>query len=118
MKIAKHIPLYALVFLLMAGASFATDIGTYRIPEQVSFAGKTIEPGSYLIQIVEGQDGTYLQLSKGGEVVQKDLAIVIPARSKVGRPQVEIARIANQEFLRIRIRSGENYYYAYMERSK
>ena len=108
--------LFAFLLLLFTGIyGFATDIGTYRIPERVDYAGVAVEPGMYMIQIVDGAEGPYLQLSKGGNVVAKDLAIVIPARG-TGRTAVQIARITGQEFLRIRVRSGENWYYAYLER--
>ena len=107
-----------LVFLVStAVTSFAVDVGNHKIPRRVEFAGKVIEPGMYNVQIVDGQEGPYIQLSKGGEVVQKDLAIVIPARGNVSRPQVQIAKVVGQEFYRIRIRSGENWYYAYMKAS-
>ena len=105
------------LLLLLAGIhAFATDIGNYRIPERVMYAGQTVEPGAYTISIVDGEEGPYLQLSKGGNVVAKDLAIVIPAKGPAGKPQVQIARITGQEFLRIRVRSGANWYYAYLLR--
>jgi hypothetical protein len=107
--------LVAVLLISLSGFCVAEDIGNHRIPARVDFAGKVIEPGTYNVQIVEGSEGPYIQLSKDGEVVQKDLAIVIPARGSVSRPQVQVAKIAGQEFVRIRIRSGENWYYAYME---
>lgn len=112
---------YCLVFVFLVSSAlltFAADVGNYRIPARVDFAGKVIEPGMYTVQIVDGEEGPYIQLSKGGEVVQKDLAIVIPARGTVSRPQVQIAKVVNQEFYRIRIRSGDKWYYAYMEKAK
>lgn len=112
---------YCLVFVFVVSSAlftFAVDVGNYRIPKRVEFAGKTIEPGMYTVQIVDGEEGSYIQLSKGGEVIQKDLAIVIPARGTVSRPQVQIAKVVNQEFYRIRIRSDDKWYYAYMEIAK
>ena len=107
--------LVLLISLMLSGSVFAEAIGNYRIPNRVDFAGKTIEPGTYALEIIDGPEGPYIQLSKGGEVVQKDLAIVIPAQGTVKKPQVQIAKIAGQNFVRIRVRQGENYYYAYME---
>ena len=107
--------LTVLILLFTGVYGFTTDIGKYRIPEEVTYAGQTVEPGMYTIQIVEGEEGNYLQLSKDGNVVAKDVAIVIPA-SGPGKTAVQIARITGQEFLRIRVRSGDNWYYAYMER--
>ena len=96
---------------------FSADVGNYRIRERVDFAGTTVEPGLYNVQlIVDDAEGSTIQLSKDGQVVAKDLAIVIPARGTASSPQVQITRIANQEFLRIRVRSGDNWYYAYMKR--
>jgi len=114
-----HSKKFLLVLLFLLGTSFcafATDLGNHKIPERVTYAGTAIEPGMYMIQIVDGAEGPYLQLSKGSDVVAKDLAIVIPARGS-GRNSVQIANIAGQEFLRIRVRSGENWYYAYLVRS-
>jgi hypothetical protein len=94
---------------------FADDIGNYRIPMKVRYADTVIDPGMYAISIVKETDGPYIVLSKGGQVVAKDLSIEIPASGNVSRPQVQIAKIAGQDFLRVRIRTGNLYYYAYME---
>lgn len=108
-----------LVFLVSSALfAFAEDIGNYRVPARVEFAGTVVEPGMYTVQIVDGQEGPYIQLSKSGQPVAKDLAIVIPARGSVSRPKVEIVKVAGQEFYRIRIRSGDKWYYAYMESAK
>lgn len=98
-------------------AAYADDIGNHRIPEAVTYAGTPVAAGTYMIQIVDGAEGAYLQLSKGGEIVAKDLAIVIPARG-TGKDSVQVANIAGQNFLRIRVRHGDNWYYAYLERSR
>jgi hypothetical protein len=117
LRLAKYC--FIFVFLVSSALfTFAADIGNYKIPARVEFAGKAIEPGTYGISIVDGQEGPYIQLSKGGEAVQKDLAIVIPARGTVNRPQVQIAKVVGQEFYRIRIRSGDSWYYAYMPIAK
>lgn len=110
-------PFGMLVLLLLCVGMYASadDIGNYRIPGPVKYAGTTIESGTYTIQIVDGTEGPYLQLSKGGEVVAKDLAIVIPAKGP-GRDSVQVAKIAGQEFVRIRVRHGDNWYYAYLEK--
>ncbi len=116
MKIGKIAVLTLFVLSVSAFSVFSADVGNYRIRERVDFAGTTVEPGLYNVQIVDGADGSTIQLSKDGQVVAKDLAIVIPARGTSSSPQVQITRIANQEFLRIRVRSGDNWYYAYMKR--
>ena len=118
LKIGKVAVLTTLLLALASISVFAAaDVGNHRIRERVDFAGTPIEPGLYNIQIIDGPEGAYIQLSKNGQVVAKDLAIVIPARGSVSRPQVEITRIANQEFLRIRIRHGDSWYYAYLKRT-
>jgi hypothetical protein len=106
-----------ILFAVGLAAATADDIGNHRIPEAVTYAGTAVPAGTYTIQIVEGSEGPYLQLSKGGEVVAKDLAIVIPARG-AGKDSIQIANIAGQNFLRIRVRHGDNWYYAYLERSR
>ncbi len=116
LKIGKVAVLTLFVLTLAVVNVFAVEIGNYRISERADMAGTMIEPGMYTIEIVDGEDGSYIQLSKNGQAVAKDLAIVIPARGSVSRPQVQISRIASQEFLRIRIRSGDNWYYAYLKR--
>jgi hypothetical protein len=116
LKIGKVAVLTLFVLTLAAVDVFAVDIGNYRIRERADFAGTTIEPGMYTVQIVDGEEGSYIQLSKDGQAVAKDLAIVIPARGGAARPQAQIQRIAGQEFLRIRVRSGDNWYYAYLKR--
>jgi hypothetical protein len=102
-------------FLVSVSFTLADDIGTYRIPMKVRYADVVVDPGSYMIQIVTESEGPYIVLNKGGQVVSKDLAIQIPAGGSVKKPQVQIAKIAGQDFLRIRIRSGNMWYYAYME---
>lgn len=118
----KIVKVAALTTFLLALASIygfaAVDTGNHRIPARVDFAGTVIEPGMYNIQIVDGAEGPYIQLSKGDQVVQKDLAIVIPARGgNVTKPQVQVTKIANQEFYRIRIRSGDSWYYVYLKKA-
>jgi hypothetical protein len=112
----RKVAVLALFVLTLAVNAFAADIGNYRIRERVDFAGTTVEPGMYAVSIVDGEEGKYIQLSKDGQAVAKDLAIVIPARGTAAKPQVQITRIAGQEFLRIRIREGDSWYYAYMKR--
>ena len=107
--------LFLAVLLLIAAGMYAysEDVGNYRIPGPVTYAGTTVETGTYTISIVEGEGGPWLQLSKGGQVVAKDLAIMIPAKSP-GKTSVQVAKIAGQEFVRIRVRHGDNWYYAYL----
>jgi hypothetical protein len=118
----KIVKVAGLTTLLLALASIygfaAVDTGNHKIPARVDFAGTVIEPGMYNIQVVDGQEGPYIQLSKGGQVVQKDLAIVIPAKGgNVSKPQVQIAKVAGQEFYRIRIRHADSWYYAYLKKA-
>lgn len=105
--------LMAILFLCTVAVVHATDIGNYRIPQPVQYAGTSVDAGVYTVQIVDGAEGPYLQLGKNDAVVAKDLAIVIPATSP-GKTSVQIARIAGQEFVRIRVRYENNWYYAYM----
>ena len=99
-------------FVMMIGVSvFATDIGNYRIPAAVKVGGVDVAAGTYLVQIEDGAEGPYVQLSKDGAAVGKELAIVIPAKGP-GKNSVQVATV--QEFIRLRIRNGENWYYAYL----
>ena len=111
----KLLIIAALFCLVLTSYTFADDIGNYRIPQKVRYADVVVDPGTYLIQIVTEKDGPYIVLNKGGQVVSKDLAIQIPASGSAKKPQVQIAKIAGQDFVRIRILSGNMYYYAYME---
>src|SRR5262245_39253083 len=118
LKIVKVAGLTTLLVALASISFAAVDAGNHRIPARVDFAGTVIEPGMYNIQVVDGAEGPYIQLSKGGQVVQKDLAIVIPARGgNVTKPQVQIAKVAGQEFYRIRIRHADSWYYAYLKKA-
>jgi hypothetical protein len=107
--------IFAILFVAFTSFLFADDIGNYRIPMKVRYADTVVDPGTYAISIVKETDGPYIVLSKGGQVVAKDLSIEIPAASSISKPQVQIAKIAGQDFLRVRIRSGSMWYYAYME---
>ena len=111
----KLVILSAFLFLALTSFTFGEDIGTYRIPMKVRYADTVVEPGSYQIQIAKEADGPYIVLSKGGQVVAKDLAIELPANSTVTKPQVQISKLTGQDFLRVRIRSGNLWHYAYME---
>jgi hypothetical protein len=119
LKIVKVAGFTTLLLALASICSFAAvDAGNHRIPARVDFAGTVIEPGMYNIQVVDGAEGPYIQLSKGGQVVQKDLAIVIPAKgASVAKPQVQIAKVVGQEFYRIRIRHADSWYYAYLKKA-
>lgn len=107
--------LSAFLFLAVTSYTFAEEIGNYRIPMKVRYADTVVEPGSYEIQIVKESDGPYIVLSKENQVIAKGLAIELPANSTVNKPQVQISKLAGQDFLRLRIRSRNLWYYAYME---
>ena len=102
------------LLLVVSLSAFAVDVGTYRIPTSVKAGGVDVAAGSYLIQIEDGAEGPYVQLSKDGSVVAKELAIVIPAKGP-GKTSVQVATV--QEFVRIRVRQGENWYYAYLPKN-
>jgi len=111
----KLIFIAAIFCLVLTSYTFADDIGNYKIPMKVRYAETVVDPGMYMIQIVTEKDGPYIVLNKGGNVVAKDLSIQIPASGSAKKPQVQIAKIAGQDFLRVRILNGNMYYYAYME---
>ena len=113
----KTIGFVILLLFAVGMYAYSEDIGNYKIPGPVKYAGTVVETGTYTIQIVDGAEGPYLQLSKGDQVVAKDLAIVIPAKG-AGKTSVQIAKIAGQEFVRIRVRHGDHWYYAYMEKGR
>lgn len=119
LKLVKVASFTTLLLALVSIYGFAAvDAGNHRIPARVDFAGTVIEPGMYNIQVVDGAEGPYIQLSKGDQVVQKDLAIVIPAKGgSVSHPQVQISKIAGQEFYRIRIRHADSWYYVYLKKA-
>ncbi len=112
-----RIALIPLLLLAICSLGHSADIGNYKIPGPATFAGSAVESGVYAIQLEEGAEGPFIQLSKAGNVVAKDLAIVIPAKG-AGKTSVQVAKIAGQEFVRIRIRHGENWYYAYLQKTR
>jgi len=115
LKRSGYIAIFFLV-LVSAGVAFAeVDLGNARVPETAKFGGVEVAPGAYDFQLADGGDGEYIQIStKGDKVVAKQRAIVIPARTAATKPVIQITKPENRNFLRIRIRAGENWYFAYM----
>lgn len=105
-----------LLFVLISTASvFAdVDLGNSRVPETATFGGVEVAPGTYNFQLVEGSDGEYIQISKADKVIAKQIAIIIHATEAAEKPVIQITKPDNRNYLRIRIRSGENWYFAYM----
>ena len=115
MKRSTYPGILLFILLSTAFASADVDLGNARIPETASFGGTEVAPGTYDFQLADGGDGEYIQISaKGDKVVAKQHAIVIPAISAATKPVIQITKPENRNFLRIRIRAGENWYFAYM----
>jgi len=116
LKRNSYIAILLFVFLVAGFASADVDLGNARVPETAKFGGVEVAPGSYNFQLADGGDGEYIQISaKGDKVVAQQRAIVIPARTAATKPVIEITKPENRNFLRIRIRAGENWYFAYMQ---
>ncbi|PWT93341.1 MAG: hypothetical protein C5B54_02010 [Acidobacteria bacterium] len=113
--VAVRISLLLTLFFSAAVICAAEEVGTSRITENATFAGISVEPGVYTFEILENDDGSYIQISNAGKPIAKDLAIVIPARDRIEKPEIQIVPVSGSEFLRIRIRYEKNWYFAYMQ---
>ena len=71
--------------------------------------------GIYRVEIDKSAEQPYLRLIKNQNIVAVDLAIVLPARGK-GTTSAQITKVAGKEFIRIRVRSGDKWYLAYMSK--
>jgi hypothetical protein len=95
----------------MWSSVFCDDLGTHRISHQLSVGKTVVSAGQYGLRIDQDQ---IIFLRKDKEVAKTSL-ITIAARNNVTKPQVQITKLADQPLVRFRIRSGQNWYYAYLE---
>ncbi len=107
-----------ILFLLLAipSSTFAAELGNITIPVKGVLGGRTVQPGEYTLNLDETPDRPYLQLIKNGNLIATDIAIVLPARG-AGKTSVQLTKVAGKEFVRIRARHGEKWFFAYLEKA-
>jgi hypothetical protein len=107
---------FVLIFLFAASGLFSEDIGNFTIPVAV-LAGETkIQPGLYSIHAEEESTQQYIQLTKSKKMIARVRAIVLPANG-TGESMIEQIKVARKEFVRIRARHGDHWYFAYLEKA-
>lgn len=92
--------------------------GKIYMPISIKYGNDIIPKGKYDLKIIFEDSNPYIEISKGEKKLIKELAIVIKTNKVSPKPKVEVAKIYNQEFLRIRILYQNNWYYAYFEELK
>ena len=107
-----------ILFLLLATPSviLAADLGNITIPVKGLLGGRPVQPGQYTLNLDETPDRPYLQLIKNGNLIATDIAIVLPAKG-AGKTSVQLTKVAGKEFVRIRARHGEKWFFAYLEKA-
>jgi hypothetical protein len=104
---------FQLIFICLASTLVAADLGTITIPRDGVLGGRPVQAGVYKIEIDETAEQPYLRLIKNEKMVATDLAILLPARGP-GKTSVQVVKIAEKEFIRIRARYGDRWYFAYL----
>jgi len=104
--------------LFSNGEQNVIPIGKIYIPISVKYGTETIAKGNYDLKLVFEDANPYIEIYKGDNKLVKELAITIEAKRSSRKPKIEIAKIANQEFLRLRILFQNKWYYAYFEELK
>ncbi|MCI0413906.1 hypothetical protein L0222_14035 [bacterium] len=114
----KRINWIGFLFLLLAipSSTMAAELGNITIPVDGVLGGRQVQSGVYALNIDETSDRPYLQLSKNGNLIATDLVIVLPARGD-GKTSVQITKVAGKEFIRIRARHEDQWFFAYLEKA-
>lgn len=94
------------------------SVGKVYIPIDVKYGTETIVKGNYDLKLVFEDSNPYIEIYKGDNKLVKELAITIEAKRTSKKPKIEVAKITNQEFLRLRILFQNKWYYAYFEELK
>jgi len=107
-----------ILFLLFAIPSsiIAAELGNITIPADGVLGGRAVQTGVYALNIDETSERPYLQLIKNGKLIATDLAIVLPAKG-AGKTSVQVTKVAGKEFVRIRARHGDKWFFAYLEKT-
>ena len=92
----------------------AVTTARFNLPRTVKLGDVTLQRGTYRARLVPKEEGVFVQLLKGNEVVGEDLAIEQPAKFSRRRPAVSVVKTWNQNFIKITIHYGKTYYLMYL----
>jgi hypothetical protein len=112
-KLAKAL---ALVFTLSVAALAVAQEGNVlyqgniNLPRDIKFGDQTVARGSYQIALTEADGDSWFVLSKSGQEVSRDLAIVWPA-NELPTQGMQSEILAGGEYFRVRVRHGSSVYF-------
>jgi len=103
--------------LAIPSGAIALELGSITVPVAAVFGGRAVPSGVYILNIDEASERPYLQLIRSGKLIATDLAIVLPARG-AGKTSVQVTKVAGKEFVRIRARHENKWFFAYLEKAR
>jgi hypothetical protein len=106
-----------LLFIAIPSSIVAAELGNITIPANGVLGGRAVPKGVYALNIDETSKTPYLQLIKNGKLIATDLAIILPAKGKDGKTSAQVTKIAGKEFVRIRARYEDKWFFAYLEKT-
>jgi hypothetical protein len=106
-------------FLLLFAIPYsiiAAELGNITIPVDGVLGGRAVPKGVYSLNIDETSRTPYLQLIKNGKLIATDLAIILPAKGD-GKTSAQLTKIAGKEFVRIRARHEDKWFFTYIKKT-
>ncbi len=120
MKIKRVILCATLIFILstiMPLRAENTNLGSFNLPRDITYEGKTITKGSYDLELEIAGENAYLIIKRDDEVLCREMAIIMPAKHNYASPKITIAILAKDDdpILRIRVFVGNKIYSTYYQ---
>lgn len=120
MRIKRAI-IYAALILMLSSImplwAENTNLGSFYLPRDITYQGTNIAKGSYNLELEIAGEDAYLIIKKGEEVLCREMAIIIPAKSTYSKPKITAVILTKDDdpILRVRVFVDNATYSAYYQ---
>ena len=99
--------------LLLSGQRI--ELGKFTLPRDVEYSGKTIPKGEYQLSLETKEEGTFIGIWKGEELLSEEMAIIQDVEKDYPKPVIAVDVITQdkEQFVRISVFMGKKVYKAF-----
>ena len=95
-------------------------LGSFKLPRDITYQGRVIAKGSYNLDLELKEEEAFLLIKKDGEVLCREMAIVIPGKREYETPRITVTILTRDDDPLLRIRAfvdSKTYstYYQYIQ---
>ena len=93
------------------------ELGSFKLPRDINYQGRVIAKGSYNLDLELKEAEAFLLIKKDGEVLCREMAIVIPGKKEYETPRITVTILTRDDdpLLRIRTFVGSSTYSGYYQ---